>query len=65
MDRYVTIGEMLIRKKQSCKAGEFVHWVNDNLDLKIRECQRYMRIARNKEKLQHCHGIGQAMEFLQ
>ena len=64
MDSYIKIGKLLIAKKNLCKHGEFTLWVSENLDLKIRQCQRYMRIAKNSEKVKKCHSITQLMTEL-
>ncbi|EMM94297.1 PF11300 domain protein [Leptospira interrogans serovar Zanoni str. LT2156] len=46
----VEAGEILTKKKDELEHGEFIPWVENNLNFKIRTAQRYMKIFEKKTK---------------
>ncbi|MCZ8156819.1 MAG: DUF3102 domain-containing protein [Leptospira sp.] len=45
----ILIGEILTQKKSKLKHGEFIPWVESNLNFKIRTAQRYVKMFENRE----------------
>lgn len=52
LENGIKAGEYLIELKETLEHGEFIEWVNNNLPFTERTAQKYMRIARNQDKLQ-------------
>ncbi len=47
----ITAGQLLIEAKETLEHGEFLKWIQDTLPFTERTAQKYMRIARNQDKL--------------
>lgn len=43
-----TAGILLLEVKQAMKHGKFLHWVRDNVQVSLRQAQRYMAVAEGK-----------------
>lgn len=44
----IEAGKMLLQVKNSLPHGQFMPWVETNLDVSVRQAQRYMRLAKGK-----------------
>ena len=49
MEQAKTIGLLLIQKKAELPHGEYGKWVDANLDVTMRQAQRYVNVAEGKE----------------
>ncbi|WP_061232527.1 DUF3102 domain-containing protein [Leptospira noguchii] len=47
----IEAGEILTKKKDELEHGEFIPWVENNLNFKIRTAQRYMRIYEKRDQI--------------
>ncbi|MDI7202053.1 DUF3102 domain-containing protein [Leptospira santarosai] len=47
----IEAGEILTSKKNQLRHGEFIPWVETNLNFKIRTAQRYIKIFENKDRI--------------
>ena len=51
IDHAIRCGELLLQAKAGLPHGQWLPWINENLNLKPRQCQNYMRVAENREAL--------------
>ena len=53
------IGQLLLQKKSELKHGQWIPWVDSNLNFTDRTASNYIRIFKNKEKLslENCDGV--------
>jgi len=47
----IRCGELLLKAKAQMDHGQWLPWIKENLTLKPRQCQGYMRLAQNQEAL--------------
>ena len=52
VSKAIDAGKLLLKVKSSLKHGEFTAYVKDELNLSLRQCQRYMAAAKGKKPLQ-------------
>lgn len=52
VDHAMHVGDLLFELKGRCKHGEWLPWLNTNCNLSIRTAQTYMRLAKNREKIE-------------
>ena len=64
MALYIKKGKALLLFKKQCKHGQFLKFINENSRIKIRECQRYMKLAKNEEMAIKQKSIRHAMELI-
>lgn len=64
MALYIKKGKALLRFKAACKHGQFLKFLNEHSRIKKRECQRYMKLAKNEELALKQKSINKAMQEL-
>jgi len=51
MEAGITAGQLLIEAKEELEHGAFIQWIQETMPFTERTAQKYMRIARNQDKL--------------
>jgi hypothetical protein len=60
----IEIGNILVEVKKSLGHGEFLPWVANNCDFRIRMAQNYMRLSENAQRVAHLEGVTSLREVL-
>lgn len=61
---FIEIGNELLAQKDELEHGEWIDWIEDNLDFGRRQASTYMRVARNGNLSSHLDSVTEARKLL-